>query len=210
MQVLLEVASSSNALNGLRMLHDTIISHSHGLSSLRKTEDTYGDLLVPIILRKLPTETKQNLARDTATQEWTFSQLMVVKDIQILETSSSNSYKSYFTSESSQSNKSHDKRPQTCVFCKGPHATHQCNTVVDHQRRLAIVKQNHLCFNCLARHKVSRCTSKFCCRNCKRKHHTSLCSGDSRTDVLTQVTNPQVQPPQQLPPISGVQSHSCI
>ena len=76
MQALLEVASPSNTLTSLRTFHDVINSHSRGLSSLGKSEDTYGDLLVPIILNKLPKETRQNLARDTTTPELTFSQLM--------------------------------------------------------------------------------------------------------------------------------------
>ena len=103
------------------------------------------------------------------------------------------------SSKPPRTNKSQDKGPQTCVYCKGTHATNQCTTVVDHQRRLEVVRQNHLCFNCLARHKVSQCTSKFRCRNCKRKHHTSLCNGDNRADVQTQVKTPPVSVPQQNP-----------
>ena len=40
------------------------------------------------------------------------------------------------------------------------------------------MKQNNLCFNCLAHHKVTQCTSKYHCRRYQRKHHTSLCSGE--------------------------------
>jgi len=64
--------------------------------------------------------------------------------------------------------------PPSCVFCKGPHATHQCTTITNHQRRLDIVKKNHLCFNCFAKHKVSQCSSKFRCRHCKQKHPPPL------------------------------------
>ncbi|XP_065884078.1 uncharacterized protein [Dysidea avara] len=121
MQALLEVASPSNTLTSLRTFHDVINSHSRGLSSLGKSEDTYGDLLVPIILNKLPKETRQNLARDTTTPEMTFLQLMaaILKEIRILETSNSTSYKSYSTaafvvgSKPPRTNKSQDKGPQT-------------------------------------------------------------------------------------------------
>ena len=174
MQALLEVANPSNTLHSLRTFHDAINSHFWGLSSLGKSEDTYGDLLVPIILNKLPKETRQNLARDTATAEWTFSQLMtaILKEIRILEASSSSSKKSVSTAafvvgSKPRTNKGQDKGPKTCPYCKGPHAAHQCTTVINHQRQIEIVRQNHLCFNCLARHKVSQCTFKFRCRNCK-------------------------------------------
>lgn len=44
------------------------------------------------------------------------------------------------------------------------------------QKRLDIVKENNLCFNCLAHHRVVQCPSRFRCRKCKKKHHTSLCN----------------------------------
>jgi len=77
-------------------------------------------------------------------------------------------------------------------FCKGPHAAHKYFTVTDHHRRLDIVRQNNLCFNCLARHKVSQCASKLQCRNCKRKHHTSLCNGDQRANTHN-ISQSQIQ-----------------
>ena len=45
MRALLEMPAPSNTLNSLRMFHDTIESHSRGLSSLGKSEDTNGDVL---------------------------------------------------------------------------------------------------------------------------------------------------------------------
>ena len=152
MRALLEMP---NTLNSLRMFHDTIESHSRGLSSLGKSEDTYGDLLVPIILGKLPKDTRQNLARDTDTPEWTFPQLMsaILREIRILETGGNDSYRSQSTaaflinSKTPHSNKVHDRGSQSCVFCKGPHSANQCTIITDHQKRLDIVKRNHLCFN---------------------------------------------------------------
>ena len=67
-------------------------------------------------------------------------------------------------------------RKRTYVFCKGPHSSNACNTVTKPEKRMSLVKENRLCFNCLARHKVSQCSSKFRCRKCARKHHTSLCT----------------------------------
>ena len=207
MQSLLNIPKPSNTLNSLCTFHNTIESHSRGLFSLGKLEETYGDLLVPIILSELPSDTRQNLARESTTPEWTFPQLKlaILKEIRILESGSAHSYQSTLStaaflvnSKPPRSGKSHDKAPQSCVFCKGPHAPHQCSTVADHRRRLDIVRQNNLCFNCLARHKISQYASKFQCRNCKRKHHKSLCNGDQRSDTQ----NPPVTPPVtvQLPP----------
>lgn len=54
MQALLEVPNPTSTLCSLCTFYDTIESHSCGLSSLGKPEQSYGDLLVPIILGKLP------------------------------------------------------------------------------------------------------------------------------------------------------------
>ena len=50
-----------------------------------------------------------------------------------------------------------------------------CDTLVDLQKWLDIVKKGKYCFNCLGHHKVSQCHSKFRCKKCKQKHHLSLC-----------------------------------
>jgi len=54
MKVLVEIPRTSNTLNSLRVFHDTIESHYCGLSSLGKSAPINGDLIVPIILGKLP------------------------------------------------------------------------------------------------------------------------------------------------------------
>ena len=61
--------------------------------------------------------------------------------------------------------------------------------VTDPKERLAIAKRDGLCFNCLGRHKASRCSSKFTCRECKKRHHTSLCQSFPTAEV----------PPQNMP-----------
>ena len=72
------------------------------------------------------------------------------------------------------------KKGPVCVFCKGPHPTHTCESVTDHQKRLEIIKRENLCFNCLAHHKISQCQSRFRCKKCKKKHHTTLCNSETQ------------------------------
>lgn len=82
-KALLEIPRPSNSLTSLCAFHDTIESHYCGLSSLGKSEPINEDLIVSIILGKLPKEIQQNLARETTTSEWTFSQLLlaILKEI---------------------------------------------------------------------------------------------------------------------------------
>ena len=95
MKAVMEIPRPSNTLNSLRIFHDTIESHYRGLSSLGKSAPINGDLIVPIILGKLPKDIRQNLARQAATSEWSFSQLMsaILKEIRVLESGSDDPYK---------------------------------------------------------------------------------------------------------------------
>ena len=47
-------------------------THIRGLESLGKSHNNYGDLLVPIVLGKLPHQITTNLARDHDSPEWQF------------------------------------------------------------------------------------------------------------------------------------------
>ena len=201
MQALLEIPSPSNSLNSMRTFYDTVETHIRGLSSLGKPEHSYGDLLIPVVMGKLPGEIQRNLAREHSNSAWNLPDLMagVLKEIRILETGPYDPCKSVLKSTATvfhvassgnrprkQGNTDH-KKPQ-CVFCKRDHPSHNCDVVTDYKKRLDIVKEQSLCFNCLARHRVSQCPSKFRCRKCKKKHHTSLCNS-----VLTTPEEPKTE-----------------
>ena len=63
-KALVSMTSPTNSLSSLRMFYDSVESHIRGLSSLGKSEKSYGDLLVPIVMKKLTTEVRRNLARE--------------------------------------------------------------------------------------------------------------------------------------------------
>ena len=68
MQALLDLLSPSNSVTHLRRFYDKLENHIRGLEALGKIkQETYGDLLVPIILAKLPTTIKNNLIRENGT-----------------------------------------------------------------------------------------------------------------------------------------------
>ena len=163
-----------------------------------KSPETYGSLLTPIILNKLPDEIKKHLARENNSAEWTLDTLManILREFRVFETSFHNvgaydsgfptpnepllATASFHTGTRGQSNRTTERKKTACVFCKGPYSSNACNTVTKPEERMSLVKENRLCFNCLARHKVSQCSSKFRCRKCARKHHTSLCTSTPR------------------------------
>ena len=77
-------------------------------------------------------------------------------------------------------------KQKPCIYCNELHDPGKCSHVTDHNRRLAIVKEKRLCFNCLGTHKSSECKSKFRCRHCHKKHHTSLCTEHTSTPSSAQ------------------------
>ena len=83
-----------------------------------------------------------------------------------------------------------------CVYCKGSHHTSNCEVHKDLESRLAIIKQEKLCFNCLAHHRVSQCGSKNRCQKCNAKYHTSICNKP------TSKTTPETEDKDQLNPSS--------
>jgi len=165
-----------------------------GLSSLGKSEHSYGEMLVPILLGKLSSDIRRNLAREHPNSQWILAELLaaIFKEIRVLESGLHDLYSP--TSRSSAASllinsqdplKKHrrdtdeKKKQYQCVFCQKNHSPQNCDTITDCQKRVDFVREHKLCYNCLAHHRVSRCPSKFWCRKCKKKHHTSLCSSYS-------------------------------
>ena len=216
MQALIDLQSPSATLVGLRDFHDAIEGHIRSLASLGQSQNTYGSLLVTIILGKLPTKIKQNLARTHGRQQWDLDELQkaILDEIYILEVGSHTDTHtppltptaSFHTGASSKPTGTRSK-PQ-CVFCKKPHSPTTCDTIKDARQRCDIVRQEKLCFNCLGHHKVSSCTSRHRCHNCRRKHHTSLCSyGQQLSEPAHSTSASTGRPPQPThigPPNHGV------
>ena len=195
MQALIDLPGPTNSLSSIREFYDATESHIRSLSALGKAEDSYGSLLVPIILSKLPGKIKQNLARSHGKGEWTIHELRtsIRDELYILEIGSQQSDShtptqptaSFF---SSTSKPPHQPRGKTqCPFCKGPHSALLCESIKDPKQRSDIVRQERLCFNCLGHHKVSSCNSKHRCHHCKRKHHTTLCTYGQQPPVTTNI-----------------------
>ena len=191
MHALMNLPSASNNISSLRALHDVIESHVRGLSALGQSP---GPLLVPVILGKLPPDVRKSLAREHSNLQRSLDQLReaIVTEIKVLEAGafapsstlesqhSPSATASFLTSSTSRP----DKKPK-CPFCKGPHTAIQCDVVPDQAKRMEIVKQDRLCFNCLGHHKASQCQSKGHCKHCKELHHTSLCWGTRKPQSPT-------------------------
>ena len=87
MEALLNLPPLTDNLTSLRIFYDSVETHIWGLETLGKTTETHGDILVPIIQKKLPNETKKNLARQNGNKEWGLDNLRkaILNEIEILE-----------------------------------------------------------------------------------------------------------------------------
>ena len=148
MNALLELSNPANSLSDLQLFYDSIESHARSLSSLGKSCETYGSLLVPIILNKLPADVRRNLARQHGSDEWSIDELQgaLLTEIRILEMGlhhplkgqpNSHQFTASFHTNSLRKSSSTASEPQaqkkpTCVYCKGPHAPSSCDTIKDH------------------------------------------------------------------------------
>ena len=74
MHALTSLLNDNNNITTLRTFHDIIENYVHGLSALGQSTESYGALLVLMVLRKLPADVQKNLGREHSNLEWTFDQ----------------------------------------------------------------------------------------------------------------------------------------
>ena len=160
MQALLDIANPVSSLSSLQLFYDTIEGHIRGLAALGKPEESYGALLIPIVLGKLPIETQRNLAREHGSLEWTLNDLKqgILKEIRVLESglsinpttrlsfdqtpmmTTASLHTGASANNSSKSHNSSAKRP--CIFCKTiAHPPTKCDKIVDQQKCIDFIKE---------------------------------------------------------------------
>ncbi|PFX27830.1 hypothetical protein AWC38_SpisGene7462 [Stylophora pistillata] len=87
MQALQDLPHPTYQLSSLQLFYDTMENHVRRLDSLGRSHETYRNLLVPIVLGKLPSDMRTNLACDHDSTGWRFQQLResILKQIGILQ-----------------------------------------------------------------------------------------------------------------------------
>ena len=95
MDVLLNVDPVTSAQNvkGLRHLYDLVESHVRSLNSLGVTSDSYGNLLSPVLLNKLPPELRLIVSHEVSESDWSLDALMkaIVQEIEARERATTHS-----------------------------------------------------------------------------------------------------------------------
>ena len=199
MQNLFNLTSPTSGRNGLKVFYDTAESYIPGLEAIGKPQESYGSMLVPIILGKLPGNIRQNITRDRGNDDWALCSLREAlrREICIQEAGqevSSNNGVHEFTPTSAfvanakrnanvAASDSKDLTRKPCVYCTEIHAPSNCTKVKSVEDRKRIIKKKKLCFNCLGSHRVAQCQSRKVCKNCRKRHHTSICMNEQQTET---------------------------
>ena len=190
----LETVNSDRNLKDLRRIYDLTETHVRSLKSLGIESASYGALLSPVILAKLPPDLRLIVSRkvsdsnlDMDTLLSTFEEELTARERANSQLSRRSQEKSHPTSSTLLSGSQDSRSGPQCCYCEHSHPSSSCTTITKPADRKPILKSSGRCFNCLRRGHVSReCKSLSRCQKCKRKHHTSIC------DTATASTTPSV------------------
>lgn len=223
MEALLQIETVSSAQNvkALRRLYDNISSHIQSLESLEVKEETYGNLLCPILITKIPAELQLIVSRKVPEAEWKLKQLMTVVEEEIIARERLGQSKNPRRNDgkppptatallSADSNST----TRTCCYCDQQHYSTDCSKVTQVDARKQLLRKAGRCFSCLRKGYPSKyCRSSRRCQTCNGKHHTSICTGSAivEGDLVLGIIRHQHLQPSRLPRTSTpvhLNSHS--
>ncbi len=208
MEALLQIESVSSSQNvkALRRQFDNVNTHIRSLASLKVEEESYQNLLCPVLVGKLPPDMQLILSRKV-TGEWTLQTLLTAVEEEItarerLDLAQRAQAKPPRRSESKAPSTAttlvSKESVQACCYCDQEHRPTDCTTVSEVDARKQILRKAGRCYSCLRRGHLSRhCRSSNKCRLCQGRHHTSICStnaGKTATDRTTEETNSGLNP----------------
>ena len=156
-----------------------------GLQSLSVDESTFGSLLIPILLEKLPEDIKLQVTRLISSEIWDLRELLQLlsKEIEAREKCAFSTNRDNVSGQSGKpfagdyTTSSFVSKTQEngCVFCSGQHSSHRCLVVQSPQERKKKLMQNGRCFRCLSSEHLSRvCKVERGCFKCGQKHHQAI------------------------------------
>ena len=197
------IPCNSDKVSHLRSVYDKIHINIRRLESLGVTPEQYGSFLIPVIMSKLPSDVRLQVARVTAKEVWEVQEILTVikaeveareisDTIKINERKGTDGYmnRRFQSSICSCINSTGSPRGGIkCIFCKEGHYSASCTKVQDVQLHKELLRRERRCFSCLSvGHKVSQCMSSRRCRNCNRRHHQSICNAQENVPPQTPPT----------------------
>ena len=177
----------------LRRLFDELQAHVRSLQTLGIDGATYGVVLTPILLSRLPSQTRMEWARDAEGHEQDLKWLLefLRKEIERRERSETFDAKPSATAADAKQAAPEARKTRasaaalntrsasdadTCGHCNKRHATAKCFALkrLPMDRRRDAIKNAQLCFRCLGHSHMAR-TCEAVCSICRGGHHALLC-----------------------------------
>ena len=199
MNALVKMSSVYNDnLSGLRKISDDIISHGRSLVNLGVESQTYGSLLCPVILEKLPNELRLIINKNNNENDWNFTKILdlINVELKVCKACFEPPGSSAFNRENRKFKKGDSKchsfkgSGRECVFCDGDHWSGKCRIVSDVQARKDLLKKGNRCFMCLRTGHISpNCQKTKSCFYCKKLHKSTLCSEKTGSENRKVSTN---------------------
>ena len=155
----LEAVMSDKNLRGLRWLHDDVEAHVRGLKALGIEPDSYGAMLAPVLLNKLPPDIHLIVSRKIAVSVTKVDKILEHVEVELTarERAAHNMTPSPRQHDRGKPNAttllaggSRSNTP-ACSYCQQSHSSRDCTTFTDVAARKQILRSSGRCFNCVAR-----------------------------------------------------------
>ena len=201
MNKLLHLSNVETAANvsKLRELYDQLEVNIRSLRTMGVQSETYGTLLIPIVMDKIPKEISLEINRKLDKKD----SLDVDKVLTLIKAeveARERCLKTRVSTEPQDSQRRNDKQEIRrksdfnstcstlytgnrnivyCSFCSKNHASLNCNVVTDPVSRKAVLRRRGRCFICLK--------SGHLASQCQCRHHTAICEAQSsKSDCTSQ------------------------
>ena len=201
LNAILDLPSPEPNSTSLSKFRSSFEGHIRVLKASGSDIEQSGYVFAHILLRKLDSQTLENMNRANGNKLWTLENfrqhicaeiqhLSTLSDIQaqgskvdsysvndMQYTSSFNMSNSEYCTSLASSNNRNIKPKILCKFCNSDHYSSECTKYVDVKSRKERASQLKLCYNCLnSNHLINACYSRNSCRHCGgNRHHTALC-----------------------------------
>ena len=190
----LPIVSSVHETKNLRGLYDKIEINIRSLKALGVESESFGNLLVPVVMEKVPSELRLIIScKFDGKETWDLDVLLNALKSELEARERCNAVKTNSATNSNprfDQHKGRFKQPLSssalhtgseectlqCIFCKKNHKSITCSTVTEPKARRTILRRSGRCFVCLkAGHISPVCQSKAKCFNCAARHHVAIC-----------------------------------
>ena len=194
-------------VKGLRCLYDAIETNVRGLKALEVEAESYGSLMVSILMNKMPPEIRLIVSRNLNSEKWDFKDVMQIleqevdaRERSLASTQQSQQPSKQPTSRGTATALTTDTTTIKCAFCNQDHRSQTCTKVTDVKARKDALRKSGRCYLCLRKgHLVRQCRSSSVCRKCGSKHHSAICSRPNPNDAQPSTNDPQPSSPQLIP-----------